>query len=108
MSSIKQYMQFVKPYKWKIIWTLLIGVIKFGIPLMMPLILKFVIDDIITVEDFTQTEKITRLFWIMGISFVVFLIVRPPVEYIRQYLANGLEIKFFLILEGNYSTTFKN
>ncbi|MFD1453003.1 ABC transporter ATP-binding protein [Oceanobacillus sojae] len=100
MSSIKQYMQFVKPYKWKIIWTLLIGVIKFGIPLMMPLILKFVIDDIITVEDFTQTEKITRLFWIMGISFVVFLIVRPPVEYIRQYLAQWVGNKILFDIRG--------
>ncbi len=87
MSSIKQYMEFVKPYKWKIVLTLIIGVMKFGIPLLMPLILKYVIDDIISVEGLTQSERITQLFWVMGISFVVFLILRPPIEYVRQYLA---------------------
>ncbi|WP_163971035.1 ABC transporter ATP-binding protein [Oceanobacillus halotolerans] len=87
MSSVKQYMKYVKPYKWKIVWTILIGVIKFAIPLLIPLILKFVIDDIINAPNMTDSEKISQLFWIMGISLVVFLILRPPVEYIRQYLA---------------------
>ncbi|WP_249872752.1 ABC transporter ATP-binding protein [Oceanobacillus saliphilus] len=86
MSSVKQYMKFVKPYKWKIFWTILVGIIKFGIPLLMPLILKYVIDDIIG-ADMSDTDKITNLFWIMGISFAVFLVLRPPIEYIRQYLA---------------------
>src|SRR5690625_7487775 len=87
MSSIRQYMHFVKPYKWKIFWTVIIGVLKFGIPLLMPLILKFVIDDIIAVEGISNDEKISQLFWLMGIAFVVFLILRPPIEYYRQYLA---------------------
>ncbi|MFA1822048.1 ABC transporter ATP-binding protein [Virgibacillus oceani] len=87
MSSIRQYMQFVKPYKWKIFWTVMIGVLKFGIPLMMPLILKFVIDNIIGAEGMTNDEKISQLFWLMGSAFVVFLLLRPPIEYFRQYLA---------------------
>ncbi|APC47263.1 multidrug ABC transporter ATP-binding protein [Virgibacillus halodenitrificans] len=87
MSSVKQYMKFVKPYKWKIVATILIGIIKFGIPLLMPLILKYVIDNIINAEGLSSPEKTTNLLWLMGISFVVFLVLRPPVEYIRQYLA---------------------
>lgn len=87
MSSIRQYMYFVKPYKWKIFWTVIVGIIKFGIPLLMPLILKYVIDNIIGNDALGQTEKITQLVWLMGISFVIFLILRPPIEYIRQYLA---------------------
>jgi ATP-binding cassette, subfamily B, putative efflux pump len=87
MNSIRQYMYFVKPYKWKIFWTVIVGIIKFGIPLLMPLILKYVIDNIIGNEALGQTEKITQLVWVMGISFVIFLILRPPIEYIRQYLA---------------------
>ncbi|MFD2628850.1 ABC transporter ATP-binding protein [Oceanobacillus kapialis] len=87
MSSIKQYMQFVKPYKWKIVWTILVGVVKFGIPLLMPLILKYVIDNIINGDAMSAAEKTSQLFWLMGISFVVFLVLRPPIEYIRQYLA---------------------
>ncbi|WP_010651440.1 ABC transporter ATP-binding protein [Oceanobacillus massiliensis] len=87
MSSVKQYMKFVKPYKWKIFWTIMVGIIKFGIPLLMPLILKYVIDEIIVAEGISNADKINNLFWIMGIAFVVFLVLRPPIEYIRQYLA---------------------
>src|SRR5690554_5043621 len=87
MSPIRQYMEFVKPYKWKIFWTIIIGIIKFGIPLLMPLILKYVVDDIITPENMTNAEKMTKLLWIMGIAFVVFLLLRPPIEYFRQYFA---------------------
>lgn len=86
MSSVKQYMNFVKPYKWKIVWTVLIGILKFAIPLMIPLILKYVIDNIIG-GNMSDAEKLSKLYWLMGISFVVFFIVRPPVEYSRQYLA---------------------
>ncbi len=86
MESIKQYLKFVKPYRWQIIWTILIGILKFAIPLLIPLILKYVIDTIIE-GDLTTTEKYSQLFWLMGISFTVFLILRPPIEYVRQYLA---------------------
>ncbi|PKR76963.1 multidrug ABC transporter ATP-binding protein [Halalkalibacillus sediminis] len=87
MYSIKRYLEFVKPYKWKIALTILIGILKFGIPLLMPLIVKYVIDDIIEPTDMTQAEKLTELAWLMGGAFFLFLIARPPVEYYRQYLA---------------------
>ena len=72
MSSVKQYMAFVKPYKWKIFWTIIVGILKFAIPLLMPLILKYVIDDIIGAQGLTNGEKLTQLFWIMGLAFVIF------------------------------------
>ncbi|WP_077324573.1 ABC transporter ATP-binding protein [Virgibacillus siamensis] len=87
MSSIKQYLTFVKPYKWKIFWTVLVGIAKFAIPLMLPLILKYVIDDIINADNMSDAEKLNHLFWLMGGAFVIFLVLRPPIEYFRQYLA---------------------
>ncbi|HLR22524.1 MAG TPA: ABC transporter ATP-binding protein [Pseudogracilibacillus sp.] len=86
MESIKQYLKFVKPYIWSIIATVLIGVLKFAIPLLIPLILKYVIDTIIE-GDLTQPEQLKQLFWLMGGSFIVFILLRPPVEYYRQYFA---------------------
>ncbi len=53
----------------------------------MPLIIKYVIDDIIGATHLTQDEKMNQLYYIMGVAFFFFLIVRPPVEYFRQYLA---------------------
>lgn len=93
MSSIKQYMKFVRPYKWKIVWTVLIGILKFGIPLLMPLILKYVIDNILGANDLTNAEKTSQLFWIMGSAFAIFLVIKPPIEYVRQYLAQWVSNK---------------
>ncbi|MDC3413423.1 ABC transporter ATP-binding protein/permease [Aquibacillus sp. 3ASR75-11] len=87
MESIKRYLIFVKPYKKKIFWTVMIGIVKFSIPLLLPLILKYVVDNIIGSDQLGQSEKLSQLFWIMGAAFVIFLVLRPPVEYIRQYLA---------------------
>lgn len=79
-------MQFVKPYKKQIFVTVLIGIVKFSIPLALPLLLKYVVDDIIQGGG-TASDKTTSLFTIMAIMFALFLILRPPVEYYRQYFA---------------------
>ncbi|CQR47207.1 Putative multidrug export ATP-binding/permease protein [Paraliobacillus sp. PM-2] len=87
MDSIKRYFEFVKPYKWRIMVTILIGVVKFGIPLLMPLIVKYVIDNIVVANTLTQAEKLEQLFIIVGGAFLIFVVLRPPIEYYRQYLA---------------------
>lgn len=87
MGSIKRYMEFVRPYRLQIIGTLMIGIIKFAIPLLIPLLIKYVVDDIVGNEEMATNEKLEQLFWIMGVTFMVFLILRPPVEYYRQYFA---------------------
>ena len=46
-DSIKRYMKFVKPYKWLITVTILIGIINLRFRLFIPLLMKIVIDDII-------------------------------------------------------------
>src|SRR5690625_2693791 len=93
MKPIRQFLTFVKPYRWHIVGTIIIGILKFAIPLLIPLILKYVIDNIITVDHLTSAEKLNQLFWLMGISFVIFLVLRPPIEYYRQYLAQWVNSK---------------
>ncbi|MDW5471214.1 ABC transporter ATP-binding protein [Staphylococcus equorum] len=84
---IRRYLQFVRPYKWRIIATILVGILKFGIPMLIPLLIKYVIDDIINNGAITVEEKITKLLVAMGIAAFIFMIVRPPIEFLRQYLA---------------------
>lgn len=86
MESIRRYLAFVKPYKKQIIITIIIGIIKFGIPLLIPLLLKYVVDDIIG-ADLTNAEKIKQLLLTMALMFFIFVILRPPIEYYRQYFA---------------------
>lgn len=65
---------------------MVIGMIKFSIPLTLPLLLKYVIDDVIQGSGSAE-EKTSSLLIIMGIMLVLFLVMRPPVEYYRQYYA---------------------
>ncbi|WP_209124196.1 ABC transporter ATP-binding protein [Alkalihalobacillus sp. BA299] len=93
MGSIRRYLKFVKPY-WKVVGlTVCIGIFKFGIPLLTPLIVKYVIDDIVLAEALLQDEKVSKLLWVMGIMFFIFVVVRPPVEYYRQYFAQWIGSK---------------
>lgn len=84
---MKRYMRFVKPYYWEIVLTLFIGIIKFAIPLFIPFLTKIVIDDIILNAELSQPDKLERLFYWLGGSVILFFIIRPPVEYYRQYFA---------------------
>ncbi|PJK15747.1 multidrug ABC transporter ATP-binding protein [Chryseomicrobium excrementi] len=92
MGVIRRYMQFVKPYNWQIIVTILIGIVKFAIPLFIPILIKIVIDDIIG-GDMTEAEKLSQLFYWLGGTALVFFLVRPPIEYYRQYLAQYVSNK---------------
>jgi ATP-binding cassette, subfamily B, putative efflux pump len=86
MDGIKRYFTFVKPYWKQIVWTIVIGIFKFAIPLVLPLIIKYVIDDLLLAEIPTDL-KVKKLMYIMGGSFILFTLIRYPIEYYRQYYA---------------------
>ena len=96
MGSTRRYLQWVKPYKWAIIGTIIIGLLKFTIPLMLPLVIQYVIDDIIGGDGLTKAMKNEKLLVIMGIMLFIFVVLRPPIEYYRQYFAQwtGSKILF--------------
>ncbi|WP_168120214.1 ABC transporter ATP-binding protein [Paenibacillus sp. HB172176] len=87
MSLFKSYFVFVKPY-WKLVLlTLVIGMVKFAIPLTMPLFMKYVIDDILNNSVMSVDDKVQKLIYVMIGAFGLFVILRAPVEYLRQYFA---------------------
>ncbi|EOA8417429.1 SAV1866 family putative multidrug efflux ABC transporter [Staphylococcus aureus] len=90
---IKRYLQFVKPYKYRIFATIIVGIIKFGIPMLIPLLIKYAIDGVINNHALTTDEKVHHLTIAIGIALFIFVIVRPPIEFIRQYLAQGTSNK---------------
>jgi ABC-type multidrug transport system fused ATPase/permease subunit len=61
LDSIRQYFRFVRPYWKSISVTIFIGIIKFGLPLLLPLLLKYVVDDLILADTLTQKEKLSQL-----------------------------------------------
>lgn len=101
MNAIKRYMRFVKPYTWEIVVTMLVGIIKFAIPLFIPLLIKIVIDDIIGAGNLSAAEKTTQLFYWLGGTTLVFLVIRPPIEYYRQYFAQHVSNKVLFDIRKN-------
>jgi ABC-type multidrug transport system fused ATPase/permease subunit len=89
----KSYYIFVRPYMKWIILTLFIGMIKFSIPLTLPMMLKYVVDDLLMNPSMTVNERVSQLMLILGGAFVLFVIVRGPVEYYRQYFAQLITSK---------------
>lgn len=73
--------------------TIIIGIIKFSIPLIIPILIKYVVDDIVGNNTIPKDEKIQQLMVIMGVMIVVFVILRPPIEYYRQYFAQWTSSK---------------
>lgn len=95
MESIRRYLQFVKPYRSRIFITVMIGLFKFGIPLLLPLLLKVAVDDVI-LSSLPPQVKLKKLMVVAIGAFLLFTIIRYPVEYFRQYFAQwtGNQILF--------------
>ncbi|MBB6637466.1 ABC transporter ATP-binding protein [Cohnella thailandensis] len=86
MSNFKAYYSFVKPYWHLVLATVLIGIVKFAIPLTLPLLLKYVVDEVLLGEQ-ADAERIRSLLTVIGAASVLFIVVRYPIEYYRQYFA---------------------
>ncbi len=93
LDSMKRYMRFVKPYTLELVLTIIIGVLKFAIPLFIPLLIQIVIDDIIGSDTLTRAEMTKQLVYWLGGTLIVFFIIRPPIEYYRQYFAQNISNK---------------
>ncbi|QMT18978.1 ABC transporter ATP-binding protein [Planococcus maritimus] len=93
-------MKFVKPYYWQIALTIFIGIFKFAIPLFIPLLIKIVIDDIIGAEALSDAEKLSQLYLWLGGTAIVFFLLRPPIEYFRQYYAQYVSNKILYDIRG--------
>ncbi|MED3562489.1 ABC transporter ATP-binding protein [Bacillus xiapuensis] len=104
MNSIRRYLEFVKPYRLQIWGTIFIGVIKFGIPLVIPMLIQYVIDDIITNHSLTDEVRIHKLLMMMGVMVVIFVILRPPIEYYRQYFAQWVSSKILYDIRDHLYT----
>ncbi|MCF6284332.1 MAG: ABC transporter ATP-binding protein/permease [Candidatus Hydrogenedentes bacterium] len=80
-----RFLRYARPYWPYILGSVLTGVVKFTLALLIPYALGYVVDNIILAE-IPDEEKMTRLFQVVGILFAVF-IGRIPISYYRSYWA---------------------
>lgn len=108
MGVIKRYMAFVTPYKKQIALTMVIGMIKFSIPLTLPLLLKYVIDDVIQGSGSAE-EKTSSLLIIMGIMLVLFLVMSARLlNTIDNTMRSGQAVRYYLIFGKSCFRIFKS
>ncbi|MDU5949492.1 MAG: ABC transporter transmembrane domain-containing protein, partial [Paenibacillus macerans] len=100
MKYWKAYFTFVRPYTKWIILTLFIGMLKFGIPSLLPLVQKYVVDDILLNGSMAAGQKVPQLMMVLGITLFLFVIVRGPVEYARQYFAQFITARILFDLRN--------
>lgn len=58
---------------------------RFLIPLTIPLVIKFIFDKLLQNEALSRVEKLEQLLIIALVMLVVFLLIRMPMEYVRQF-----------------------
>lgn len=79
----------LKPYVDKQLWFYVLGFIgslfRFLIPLSIPLVMKYLLDDLLQNGGIAASEKMQQIGWIAVLMLSVFLLIRGPMEYVRQY-----------------------
>jgi len=58
---------------------------RFLIPLSVPLVIKYLFDDLLQNGAFSDAEKIQQILFIATMMFIVFFLIRGPMEYVRQF-----------------------
>ena len=69
---IKRYLKFVNLIDIVLLQIIIVGIIKFGIPMLIPLLIKYAIDGVINNHSLTNQEKFSHLGVAIGIALFIF------------------------------------
>ena len=108
MDSIRRYLHFVKPYRLQIIATIIIGIIKFAIPLLIPLLIKYVWMILLEMIACQRLIKWINFFHnhVLCSSFLLSYV--HQLSIIANILLNGLPVKSYMISVISYLHISKN
>jgi ATP-binding cassette, subfamily B, putative efflux pump len=96
MEDFKLFLPYVKRVSKLYLIGFVGSLFRFLIPLFVPLILKYIFDHLLQNEALSHAEKLEQLLYISTGMLVVFLLIRTPMEYVRQFCihkANNAIIK---------------
>ncbi|MHC0038245.1 ABC transporter ATP-binding protein [Pseudoneobacillus sp. C159] len=85
MNDFKSFFPYVKSVKGLYLIGFVGSLFRFLIPLFVPLILKYIFDNLLQNDLLTRTEKLEQLIWIAASMLIVFLVIRAPMEFVRQF-----------------------
>lgn len=84
-SSVMRVLTYIKPYWYLIVASTIGGVIKLGVPMILPQILKYFMDDVLAVTSALTTEqKLSEIYkWLFILCFI-YIFILTPATYFRQ------------------------
>lgn len=85
MKDVRLFFPYVKQVRHFYIIGFIGSLFRFLIPLFVPLILKYIFDQLLQNETLTRAEMLEQLLFIAAGMIVVFLVIRTPMEYVRQF-----------------------
>lgn len=93
-----RFLHYVRPYTKYVILAIIGGVVKFAVPMLVPLIIRHLFDNVFLSDSMTTEQKQGELIFYLGGLVGIFLFVYAPWVYVRhQYVAKaGLKAAFAL------------
>ncbi|WML57885.1 ABC transporter ATP-binding protein [Neobacillus sp. PS2-9] len=85
MKDFKLFLPYVKQVSRFYLIGFVGSLFRFLIPLFVPLILKYIFDQLLQNESLSRAEMLEQLLYIAASMILVFLLIRTPMEYVRQF-----------------------
>jgi ATP-binding cassette, subfamily B, putative efflux pump len=82
-----RFLSYVCPYKWQVVAASIGGIVKFSVPLFVPQVTRYLLDNIFLFLStaLTAQEKANALLTSVGGLILVFIFFWTPLTYIRHY-----------------------
>ena len=85
-NIVRRFLAYVRPYRWRLVLSTVVGVVKYNLPVIFPWILKEVIDGLLSGKPSRTGLGFDQL---MGVSVLLF-IVYAAICHLRTYIADRL------------------
>ncbi|MBZ0302216.1 MAG: ABC transporter ATP-binding protein/permease [Anaerolineae bacterium] len=86
-SNFIRFLTYVKPYKWMIVKASVGGIVKFSVPLIVPTVTRYLLDEVYLNNALTTDEKLHALLLSVGGLMLTFVVLWVPFTYMRHYYA---------------------
>ena len=82
-----RFLTYVKPYVGFIVLAAIGGIIKFTVPLLVPQVTRYLLDDVFLSANFNEAEQMRLLTRSLGLLALLFIFIWAPATFGRSYFA---------------------
>ena len=86
-NNFIRFLGYVAPYKYYVLLAAIGGMVKFGVPLLIPQITQHLIDNVYFSTETTKAQKLSELYKLIGGTMALFVFFWAPWVYARHYCA---------------------